>query len=130
MPDRLRRTLITTLLVGVGLIHLLPVAGVLGAEQLTRLYGVPTGEPNLLILLQHRAVLFGLLGAFLVFAAFRPAYQGAALVAGFISVLSFLLIAALVGDTNAALARVVWVDWLAFAALLVALLLRQLPQRP
>lgn len=129
MSARLRRTLIAILLGTVGLIHLLPVSGVLGAEQLTRLYGIPIGEPNLLILLQHRAVLFGMIGALLLFAALRPGWQGMALVVGFVSVLSFLLIAAVVGDTNAALARVVWVDVFALGALVIALVLRVLPAR-
>jgi hypothetical protein len=85
----MRHTLTAALLVA-ALIHLLPLSGVLGAERLATLYGVPVADPNLMILMRHRAVLFGLLGVFLGVAAFIPALQGAALVAGMISVVSFL----------------------------------------
>lgn len=107
-------------LVVVGLIHLLPVTGVLGAAQLERLYGVALSDPGLVLLMRHRAVLFGLLGVFLIVAAFRPVMRGLALVAGLVSVLSFLLLAALTAEINAAIARVVIADWIALGLLLVA----------
>jgi hypothetical protein len=102
------------------LVHLLPLAGVLGAGRLRDLYGIPVEGPDLAILLRHRAVLFGLLGAFLALAAFRPALQGLALAAGFASVLAFLALAWATPGYNAALARVVWADWVALAGLVVA----------
>jgi hypothetical protein len=74
----------------VGLIHLLPLAGALGAARLASLYGVDAAEPNLQILLRHRAVLFGLLGGLLCASAFRPALQPLAWVGGFVSVVSFI----------------------------------------
>ena len=61
------------------LIHLLPVAGVLGAERLQALYGIPIGDPNLLLLMRHRAVLFGVVGVLLATAAFVPALRSVAL---------------------------------------------------
>lgn len=103
-----------------GIIHLLPLPGVLGAGQLGRLYGVAVDDPNLAILLQHRAVLFGLLGALLVVAAFRAGLRTVALVAGLASTVSFLLIAWCVGDHNPQLARVVVADVVAVALLGVA----------
>lgn len=105
----------------VGVIHLLPLVGVLGAERLAQLYGLDVSEPNLALLLRHRAVLFGLLGALCVAAAFRPALRGTALVAAWVSVVSFLALAAGTA-VNAQLARVVTADWIALAALVVATL--------
>ena len=55
------RYLASAMLVVVAVIHLLPVSGVLGSERLAALYGLPFNEPNLAILMRHRAVLFGLL---------------------------------------------------------------------
>ena len=103
-----------------GIIHLLPLPGLLGAEQLRRLYGIAVDEPNLAILLQHRAVLFGLLGALLVAAVFRPELRAVALIAGLVSTVSFLVIAWGVGGYNAPVARVVAADIVAVLLLLVA----------
>ena len=103
-----------------GIIHLLPLPGVLGAGRLTRLYGVAADDPNLGILLQHRAVLFGLLGALLVAAAFRPELRAIALIAGLLSTVSVLVIAWSVGGYNAQIARVVAADIVAVVLLLVA----------
>ena len=107
------------LLVVAGIIHLLPLAGIAGGEQLARLYGVQVADPSLLILLQHRAVLFGLLGAFLVAAAFLRAWQAPATAAGLVSAVSFLAIAWWVGDFNSSMHRVVTADLVAIACLAV-----------
>ena len=82
------RHVVATTFVIVGVIHLLPLSGVLGGERLAVLYGVSFSDPNLVILMRHRAVLFGLLGLFFFFAAFRRSMQPAAFIAGFVSVLS------------------------------------------
>ena len=113
------RYLVSAMLVVVAVIHLLPLSGVLGTERLNALYGISFDEPNLAILMRHRAVLFGLLGAFLLLAAFRPAFQVAALVAGFVSVLSFLYLAWSVGAYNAQVARVFIADIVALVCLVI-----------
>ncbi|WP_373389536.1 phosphopantetheine adenylyltransferase [Pseudomonas alcaligenes] len=113
--------LIAALLLVAGLIHLLPLAGVLGGERLNALYGLALDEPNLQILMRHRAVLFGLLGTLLVAAALRPGLRGLALFGGLVSVLSFLLLAWSAPLYNEALQRVVVADWVALACLLLAL---------
>lgn len=107
------------MLVIVAIIHLLPLSGVLGSEQLSALYGIPFDEANLAILMRHRAVLFGLLGVFLLYAAFRPSLQLAAFVAGFVSVASFLYLSWSVGGYNAQLARVFIADIIALVCLIV-----------
>ena len=115
------RHLVSAMLVVGGVIHLLPLSGVLGSERLAVLYGLSFNEPNLAILMRHRAVLFGLLGLFLCFAAFRPAWQTIAFVAGFISVVSFLWLARSVGGYNASVARVVVADVVALACLVIGM---------
>ena len=119
MATVLNRITITCLTLA-GVIHLLPLPGILGAGQLTRLYGVAADDPNVGILLQHRAVLFGLLGVLLIAAAFRPDLRAVALIAGLVSTVSFLAIAWCVGGYNAQVARVVAADLLAVVLLLVA----------
>ena len=114
------KILIAVMLGIVGVIHLLPLAGVLGAERLTTLYGIAFTEPNLVILMRHRAVLFCLLGGYLLYAAFQPAHQRIALLAAWISVGSFLFFAWQAGGYNAAIAKVVWVDVIAAVCSVVA----------
>lgn len=113
------RYLVSAMLVVVGVIHLLPLSGVLGSERLAALYGLSFSDPGLAILMRHRAVLFGLLGLFLVFAAFRPSLQPAAFAAGFVSVASFLWLAWSTGGYNAQIARVVAADLVALACVVV-----------
>ncbi len=115
------RHVVTAALVVVAVIHLLPLTGALGAPQLTSLYGLTFGDPNEILLMRHRAVLFGILGTFLLVAAFRPAFQMAAFLGGFVSVGSFLWLSRSAGDYNPSVARVVTADWVALAVLVVGL---------
>jgi hypothetical protein len=113
------RVTVAAMLIIVGIIHLLPLSGALGAERLAALYGVDIVDANLAILMRHRAVLFGLLGLFFIYAAFRPSVQYLAFIAGLASVLSFIALAYTVGGYNTGIARVVLADWIALVCLLV-----------
>ncbi len=115
--------LISGLILIVAVIHLLPLSGLFGADRLAALYGIEITDSNLQILMRHRAVLFALLGAFLVYAAFKPALQPLAFLAGFVSVLSFFYLAWTVGDFNAAIRKVVIADIIAFVSLIIAVIL-------
>lgn len=125
----MNRALVSLMLVVAGIIHLLPLPGVLGSDQLVALYGLDIGDPNLAILLRHRAVLFGLLGMACLIAAFRHAWQNAVIVAASVSAIAFLLIAGTTGQYNAAIARVVTADIVAVACLVVAASLRVVDAR-
>ena len=106
-----------TLFLIVSVINLVPVSGVLSANYLEKLYGVAFVDPNLVVLMRHRAVLFGIVGGLLVVAAFRPSLRPLGLAAGLISMLSFVLIACLVGDYNAQIRSAVIIDLVASALL-------------
>lgn len=112
--------LISVCLLVVAVIHLLPLVGVLGAARLERLYGLAFTDPTLVLLMRHRAVLFGLLGVFLAIAAVHRPWQGPALVAGAVSVISFLLLAAALPERSPAIQTVLRADLIALVALLVA----------
>jgi hypothetical protein len=118
MPD-----VVPPLLVMVAVIHLLPAVGVGGRAPLERRYGTAVDEPNLLVLMRHRAVRFGLLGAFLLAAAFDRRLHFAGLVAGLMSVGSFLVLESRTGAMNAHARRICVVDTVAAACLLGGLLL-------
>jgi len=111
---------IGALLAVAGLIHLLPLSGLLGADALQRLYGIDATAPELLLLLRHRAVLFGLLGAALLLAIRHPGWRWPAIGAGLLSTIAFLLLAGLPGQLNAPLQRVWYADVLALTALMLA----------
>ncbi len=102
------------------LINLLPVMGVIGAPQLERMYGVSIDGADMAVLMRHRAILFGVVGALLAGAAFLPSLRFAAFLAGMLSMVSFLVFQALEGDTNAALGKVAMVDYVGIAALAIA----------
>jgi len=75
-----------------------------------------TGEPNIEILMRHRAVLFGKLGLFLMYAAFQPSLQPLAIIVGLVSVVSFIAIAWSVGGYNEPVGKVILADIVAFVA--------------
>src|SRR5262245_31136216 len=104
------RHLATTLFILAGIANLPPLLGVLGAERLELLYGMPFAGDDLVLLMRHRAVLFGILGAFIIFAAFQTRLRTAATVAGLSSMLSFMLLALPLDVHGEAVRRVFWVD--------------------
>ena len=81
-----------TLLAVAGLLHLPPVAGVLGSRTIERLYGVTVDQPSIAILLRHRSVLFGLIGALLIAAVWSDSLRPAAIAGAFISDVTFLAV--------------------------------------
>lgn len=124
------RHVVSAMLVIAAVIHIVPLVGVVGSERLAHLYGIPFDEPNLEILMRHRAVLFGLLGVFLAVSAFRHSLQLSGLLAGFVSVLSFLWLASIVGEYNAQLHRVVNADRIALACLVLGAVAYALAHKP
>jgi hypothetical protein len=113
------QVLSTVLLVLVGVVNLLPLVGVLSTERLRGLYGIVVDEPNLVILMRHRAVLFGILGALMIASAFDPSLQPVGIAVGLASMLSYVALAYVVGGYNAELRRIIVID-VAASALLVA----------
>ena len=107
-------------------INLAPVLGVASTERMSALYGVALEDPNLQILMRHRAVLFGVVGGLLLVAAFHPPSRATGYVVGFTSMVSFLVIAWAVGGYGAEIRRVMIVDWVGIAALAGAALVHRL----
>jgi hypothetical protein len=116
--------IVSTLLVAVGLVNFLPVTGVLSADILANAYGIPAPAGDLLVLLRHRALLLGIIGALIIASAFRRHLQPAAILAGLVSMLGFVALALAQGDYGEELRKVLLMDVLALAALVVAALLR------
>lgn len=120
---------IAGLLIVAGLIHLVPALGVFGNSTLPLLYGAAFQQVNQQIVMGHQAVLNGLLGALLLAAAWRPALRPPALVAGIVSMLSFLFFALLLRHYNPPVDRLVLGALAALVCLLAAAALFLLQQR-
>lgn len=108
----------------VGVINFLPVIGVLSLDRINQLYGLSLADNNLATLLRHRALLFGLIGGFIIYSVFNPEYQVAAIILAAISMLGYLCILWLSGDTNSELIKVAQIDIIGLVLLLVAVVLK------
>ncbi len=111
------RFLVPAALLVVAAIHLLPLVGVISGSRVASLYGIVVSDPNVEILMRHRAALFGLLGAFIAYAAFQPQLRTLALVAGAVSIAAFLALVLSIGGYNSAISTVVKADIVAAVAL-------------
>jgi hypothetical protein len=117
------RAIVVALILAAGVVNLLPAIGAFSTGRIRSLYGVVIEDPNLAILMRHRAVLFAIIGALLLASAFQPTLRPVAFAAGFVSMGSFVALALLVGDPNPALRRIVLIDVIATIALLIAAIL-------
>jgi hypothetical protein len=104
------------------IIHALPAVGLLGANWLHKLYGIEFSEPNTLLLMQHRAVLFGVVALVFLHAIFQPDYRVFALVLGLITTVSFVLLALPFESFNVLVVRVAKIDVVVIVFLVAGLL--------
>ena len=81
------------------------------------------------ILMRHRAVMLGLLGGFVLCAAFRPALRAPAIFLGTVSLASLVSLAWSIGDYNQALSAVVFADTIAVVCFLIAAALHVVARR-
>ncbi len=114
---------ISGLMLVVAVIHLLPITGFFGVDRLASLYGIEITDGNLEILMRHRAILFGILGAFFAYAAFNPALLPMAFIAAFASLASFFFLSLSVGDFSDSIRKVVVADVVASVCLMGSIVL-------
>jgi hypothetical protein len=111
-------TVFRATLFAAGTVNALPLIGVLGVARLESLYGIKVADSNLSILLRHRAVLFGLVGGLMQYAAFKPELASVATIGGLVSMISYAFIAwQTPGGYNSSIRKVVLVDMGASVAL-------------
>lgn len=115
---------ITLCLIIVGLINFVPVVGVLSAQKLQSAYDVALSSNELIILMRHRALLFGILGGFILFSAFVPSYQSAAMIMAGISMVGFAVLVHSVGGFNTAINKVLIFDYVGIVFLAIATFLK------
>jgi len=113
-----------TLLFLVGVINFLPIIGMLSLDKVNQAYGLSVTENNLEILLRHRALLFGLIGGFIIYSVFNPQQQTAAITLAAISMLGYLFFFWSVGGSNPALLKVAQVDIIGVVLLFGAIIIK------
>ena len=111
---------ISILLITVGLINFLPVIGIISAEKLSAAYAVELIGNDIVILMRHRALLFGLIGGFMLYSVWKPSYQSVAMVMAAISMLGFLFFVAAADHYNASITKIAIIDLIGLAALAIA----------
>lgn len=115
---------ITFCLIVVGLINFAPVTGVVSTQRLESAYSVSLAGNELAILMRHRALLFGILGAFILYSAFNPLYQTAAMIMAGVSMVGFALLVLGTGGYNEAIGKVLLMDIIGIVFLIVAAVLK------
>ncbi len=108
------------------IIHIIPALSALSPSRMGALYGISAKDETLMTLLQHRAVLFGLVAAACIYAAHVPTARWPVLIGAVISMASFILIAIPRGQLSGPLAKIAYVDGLGLmiAAIAAALMLK------
>ncbi len=115
---------IAVLLFIVGLINFLPVMGVLSAAKLSQAYSINLESNDIVILMRHRALLFGVIGGFIFYSLYEPFHQPAAMLMAAISMVGYLYFVWAVGDYNDAVRKVARIDWVGLACLMLASVLK------
>ena len=119
----MKQKLVSACYLIVGLINFAPLMGVLGQARLSAMYGLGELSPDLLLLMQHRAVLFGIIGGLILWSVFKTSLRPIAAVAGFISMITYLVLAFASDGIGDALSRIATIDTAAIALLAGAVLL-------
>jgi hypothetical protein len=107
-----------------GLINFLPIVGIFGSEKLDSLYGITIKDADLLILMRHRAILFGLIGTFMLASTWVKDWQIPAMSIGLVSMLSFVGISQSTGTSNVSIKRIEVIDTILSIALTVIFVYR------
>jgi hypothetical protein len=118
----MNEALTRVVLVVAAIVHLTPMLGLLGAPQLQRLYGIAIEQPDLLVLMRHRALLFGLLGLGLLAAVAWPPLRLAMLGAALASTVVYCVLVFSDPTLSAPLRRLAWIDTPVAVALALVLL--------
>jgi len=113
-----------SLLFLVGVINFLPIVGTLSLDKINQTYGLSVGDNSLAILLRHRALLFGLIGGFIIYSVFNPQFQIAAMILAAISMLGYLYFFYSIGNSNPALLKIAQIDIVGIILLTIAVLIK------
>ncbi|MFQ5635192.1 MAG: phosphopantetheine adenylyltransferase [Gammaproteobacteria bacterium] len=125
MADLIMQRVVSIILIAVGLMNFYPAIGVLSAVTLSGLYGIELMDGDILLLMRHRAVLFGILGGFLIVSAFRRQWQSPVIAAGFVSMAAFVALTAVAGEPGDPIRRIAAADLAGCIALVAVCVIRR-----
>jgi hypothetical protein len=111
-------------LIIVGIINFVPVVGAISTNNLENAYSISLASNDLIILMRHRALLFGVLGSFILYSVFVKPFQGAAMLMAAVSMLGYVALVYLVGGYNASILNVLFIDVIGLAVLFVGIVLK------
>jgi len=115
---------ITICLIIVGLINFIPTIAIISAQKLEAAYSIKLISNDLIILLRHRALLFGILGGFILYSVKATYYQGAAMIMAGISMLGYVVLMFTVGGYNEALYKILIIDVVGIVILSLAVIFK------
>lgn len=113
-----------TLLFLVGVINFLPIMGILSLEKLNKTYGLNINDKNLEILLRHRALLFGIIGGYIIYSVFSQQHQVAAMIIAATSMIGYLVLFWSIGNSNAELLKIAQIDIIGIVLLFIAVFMK------
>lgn len=116
--------LITVCLIIVGLINFVPVLALISVQKLEEAYSISLLSNDLIILMKHRALLFGILGGFILYSVFVPIHQGPAIIMAAISMIGYVVLMHQVGDYNGSLYKVLIIDYIGLAFLAIVVVIK------
>jgi hypothetical protein len=106
-----------------GIVNILPTLGAFVPSKMKDAYGIDMPDANFELLLRHRAVLFGIIGGFMLYAAITKNHLTLASIIGLMSMISFLILYFVsAGHINESLTKVMKIDVVAAAFLLITYL--------
>jgi hypothetical protein len=108
-----------------GLINFAPSLLAFMPDKIGKSYGIVLPDANTELLIRHRAVLFGIVGGLMIYAAISKNYYQLATVLGSISMISFLILYFLCGNINEELTKVMKIDVFAIVILLTSFMFFQ-----
>jgi heme A synthase len=107
-----------------GIINILPSLLAFLPDKISKSYGIDIPNSNYELLLRHRAILFGIIGGFMIYSAIVKKYYELSTIAGLVSMASFIILYFLIGkDNNKELKKVLMIDLVATVILCIGFIL-------
>ena len=123
----MKEAIFRIILIITGIINFIPVLVAFLPSKIEKAYGVALPDANFELLLRHRAVLLGIVGGLLLYAAFSKMHYNLVSIVGMVSMISYVFLYVLIdGPINPALTKVLQIDIVTIILLLIGFLLYKL----